>query len=34
MFRRGVVRNATMEEIEAEKSLIEDDAVSVFDSQI
>ncbi|KAJ6953854.1 hypothetical protein NC652_005555 [Populus alba x Populus x berolinensis] len=26
MFRRGVVRNATMEEIEAEKSLIEDDA--------
>lgn len=34
MFRRGVIRNATIEEIEAEKSLIEEDAVSVFDAQI
>jgi hypothetical protein len=29
-----VIRNATIEEIEAEKSLIEEDAVCVFDAQI
>ncbi|KAJ6999195.1 hypothetical protein NC653_015132 [Populus alba x Populus x berolinensis] len=31
---RGVISNASIEEIEAEKSLIEEDAVSVFDAQI
>jgi len=34
ILRRGVIRNATIEEIEAEKSLIEEDAVCVFDAQI
>ena len=34
LFRRGVVRAATIEEIEAQKSLIEKDSVSVSDGSL